>query len=308
MSFADLKRSSSANFEKLNKELSRLNSKGGYQEDERYWQPTVDDAGNGYAVIRFLPAPEGEDFPFVRLWSHGFKGPGGWYIEDSLSTIDMPDPCMEYNNILWNKSNDDKGPERKQAREQKRKLSYISNIYVVSDPAKPENNGKVFLYKYGKKIFDKLNDVMSPQFEDEKPVDPFNLWTGANFKLKIRKVDGFRNYDKSEFEAPSALSGDDEELERIYNSEHSLAAIVDPKNFKSYDDLKARLHRVLGLSDAEPERRVEREPVREEKRPELKEEDPPFITEKKSSYENNSSDDDDDEESLDDFFKSLADD
>lgn len=308
MSFADLKRSSSANFEKLNKELSRLNSKGGFQQDERYWEPTVDDAGNGYAVIRFLPAPDGEDYPFVRLWTHGFKGPGGWYIENSLSTINRDDPVLEYNSILWNKSEDNNGPERTQARAQKRRLGYISNIYVVNDPAKPENNGKVFLFKYGKKIFDKLNDLMSPSFEDEKPVDPFNLWEGANFKLKIRKVEGYRNYDKSEFESPSPLLQDDEELEKIYNSEHSLAEIVDPKNFKSYDELKARLNRVLGIEQNEAPKQEARQPIKEEARPELKEEDPPFIPDTKSSYGDTSSDDEDDDESLDAFFKSLADD
>lgn len=305
MSFAKLKQSSAANFEKLNQELSKLNSGGGFQEDTRYWQPTVDSAGNGYAVIRFLPGQEADPFPFVRLWHHGFKGPTGqWYIENCLSTLKKDDPVMEYNNILWNSTDNDKSPEREQARAQKRKLSYISNIYVVDDPAKPENNGKVFLFKYGKKIYDKLNELMNPQFEDEKPADPFNFWDKDSvvFKLKIRKVEGYRNYDKSEFVGAGPLSDDEEEMEKVYESVHSLAEIVDEKNFKSYDELKKKLDKVLGLATTSlAPTNTKKEEVREE----LKEEDtPPLKADPEPSIKSSSFADDDDD---DDFFARIMD-
>ena len=248
MSFADLKRSSASSFEKLTKELQKQNTTYDRSDDDKYWKPTLDKAENGYAVIRFLPAPNGEDLPFVRIWDHGFKGPTGlWYIEKSLTTLGKPDPVSEYNSTLWNTGLES---DKDKARDQKRRLSYISNIYVVSDPGNRDNEGKVFLYKYGKKIFDKLNDLMNPQFQDEQPVNPFDLWTGANFKLKIRKVEGYRNYDKSEFDSPAPLLDDDAELERIYKQEHSLQELVDPKHFKSYDELKTRLNNVLGLAAA----------------------------------------------------------
>ena len=211
--------------------------------DERLWKPNVDKSGNGYAVIRFLPAPKGEELPWVRVWNHAFQGPTGqWFIENSLTTLNQKDPVSEYNSQLWNSGVES---DKEIARKQKRKLQYYSNIYVVSDPSNPENEGKVFLYKYGKKIFDKLMEAMQPAFEDETPINPFDLWEGANFKLKIRKVDGYWNYDKSEFESTSPLKGSDTELESIYNGEHSLADFVAPSNFKSYDELKARLDAVL---------------------------------------------------------------
>jgi len=200
-------------------------------------------------VIRFLPEPEGEDVPFVRIWDHGFQGPGGWYIENSLTTLGQKDPVSEYNSMLWNsgiESNKDI------VRKQKRRLSFISNIYVVKDPAHPENEGKVFLYKYGKKIFDKLNETMNPQFEDESPMNPFDLWGGADFKLKIRNVEGYRNYDKSEFDESAPLLDDDEKLEGIWKSEYSLKEFVDPSNFKTYEELQAKLNRVLGLDGGAP--------------------------------------------------------
>ena len=247
MSFADLKRSSSTNFEKLNKELSKLNSLGIQRnDDDNYWKPEVDKAGNGYAVLRFLPAPENEDFPFVRIFDHGFQGPTGlWYIEKSLTTIGQDDPVGEHNSKLWNSGID---ADKEIARKQKRRLSYVSNVLVVKDPSNPANEGKVFLYKYGKKIFDKLNDLMNPQFEDEDPVNPFDLWKGANFKLKIRQVDGYRNYDKSEFDTPAPLFDDDDKLEATWKKEFSLQALVDPKHFKSYSELKTRLDTVLSLT------------------------------------------------------------
>lgn len=246
MSFANLKRSSSKSFEKINQELSKLTQKSFKNDDDEYWKPTIDKAGNGYAVIRFLPEAEGEDIPFVMTWDHGFQGPGGWYIENSLTTLGKDDPVSEYNSKLWNASQDDNSPERKQARNQKRRLSYHSNIYVVKDPGNPDNEGKVFKYKYGKKIFDKIKDAMHPEFEGEEAINPFDMWTGADFKLKIRKVEGYRNYDKSEFDKPSPISEDDDVLENIYNSLYKLQPLLDEKNFKSYDELKAKLYRVLG--------------------------------------------------------------
>lgn len=251
LSFAEMKKSRQNTLESLTKELTKLQTpNGGADDDSRFWKPTVDKAGNGMATIRFLPPIAGEDMPFVRMFSHGFKGPTGlWYIENSLTTLGKNDPVSEYNSELWNSTTDDASPARKQVRDQKRKLNFISNIYVVKDSANPANEGKVFLYQYGKKIFDKLNEAMNPpaQFEDEKPMNPFDLWEGANFKLKIRQVEGYRNYDKSEFEAPSPLSTNDDTLETIWKSEHALQELVAPEKFKSYDELKAKLVRVLGL-------------------------------------------------------------
>tara|TARA_Y100001963_G_scaffold158602_1_gene258827 strand:+ start:896 stop:1780 length:885 start_codon:yes stop_codon:yes gene_type:complete len=245
MSFAELKNRKSKIADLVS---AAENAGGGSTEkknynDERIWKPTVDKAGNGYAVIRFLPASEGEELPWVRYWDHGFKGPTGqWYIENSLTTIGQPDPVGELNSRLWNSGIES---DKERARTQKRRLHYVTNIYIVSDPSNPETEGKVYLYKFGKKIFDKVMDVMQPQFADEDPMNPFDFWEGANFKLKIRNVDGYRNYDKSEFDNQSQLAEDDK-LEAIYNKLHSLGEFVDPKNFKSYDELKAKLMRVLG--------------------------------------------------------------
>ena len=211
--------------------------------DERIWKPVMDKAGNGYAVIRFLPAPEGEDMPWAKLWNHAFQGPTGqWYIENSLTTVGQNDPVSEYNSKLWNSGVES---DKEIARKQKRKLQYYSNIYVVEDPANPENEGKVFLYRYGKKIFDKIMEAMQPAFQDESPVNPFDFWEGANFKLKLRKVDGYWNYDKSEFADPSALFDNDEEIEALWKTEYSLADFTASSNFKSYDELKTRLDAVL---------------------------------------------------------------
>jgi hypothetical protein len=242
-SFADLKRSSKTVYEKILDETNKIQNTGNNSGDDRFWKPEVDKAGNGYAVIRFLPSPQGEDLPWVRLFSHGFQGPGGWYIENSLTTLGNDDPVSEYNSVLWNRG-DEAGKE--QARKQKRRLNYVSNIYVVKDPAHPENEGKVMLYKYGKKIFDKLNDMMKPEFEDENPVNPFDLWEGANFKMKIRNVESYRNYDKSEFDSPSALLDDDNSLEKVWTSQYSLKEFLDAKHYKSYAELKTKLYRVLG--------------------------------------------------------------
>ena len=244
MSFASLKKQSKLGSltAKLVKEVEKMNNTGG-QGDDRLWKLEVDKGGNGYAVIRFLPAPDGEDLPFVKLYSHAFQGPGGWYIENSLTTLGQKDPVSEFNSQLWNNGTD---AGKDTARKQKRKLTYISNIYVVKDPANPENEGKTFLYKYGKKIFDKLTAAMQPEFEDEEAIDPFDFWQGANFKLKAKNVAGYRNYDSSEFAATSALLDDDDAMEAVWKKEHSLAELVAADQFKSYDELKTRLGYVLG--------------------------------------------------------------
>ena len=244
MSFKDLKKQSKLGSltAKLVKEVEKMNNTGG-NTDDRIWKLDVDKGGNGYAVIRFLPAPENEDLPFVKLYSHAFQGPGGWYIENSLTTLGQKDPVSEYNSLLWNNGTD-LGKET--ARKQKRKLTYVSNVYVVKDPANPENEGKVFLFKYGKKIFDKLTAAMQPEFEDEEAIDPFDFWQGANFKLKAKNVAGYRNYDSSEFAAVSPLLNDDDALESLWKKQFSLAELVAGDQFKTYEELKTRLDYVLG--------------------------------------------------------------
>jgi hypothetical protein len=249
--FSSLKKNRSKTLDKLNSQLEKISSKS-YQDPNagKFWKPTRDKAGNGFAVIRFLPAPQGEEMPFVRLWDHGFQGPTGlWYIENSLTTLNQDDPVSEFNSKLWNSGVES---DKEQARKQKRRLKYTANIYVVKDSGNPENEGKVFLYQFGKKIFDKLNDLMNPTFEDEDPVNPFDLWEGANFRLKIRQFEGYPNYDKSEFDPAGPLSDDDAELERIWGEQHSLEEVVSEKNFKSYAELKTKLYRVLDLQNDEP--------------------------------------------------------
>ena len=247
MSFANLKR----NRDQISNLLQAAEAVGGSTEkksytDERMWKPTVDKAGNGYSVIRFLPAGEGQDVPWARYWDHGFKGPQGqWYIEKSLTSIGLNDPVGEMNSLLWNSGIE---ADKDKARTQKRRLHYVSNILVVSDPGNPANEGKIFMYQYGKKIFDKIMDMMQPQFQDEEPVNPFDMWEGANFKLKIRQVEGYRNYDKSEFASQSALADNDEKLESLYNQMHDLSEWTDPKNYKTYDELKTKLNSILGMS------------------------------------------------------------
>jgi len=244
MSFASLKKQSSLGSltAKLVKEVEKSNSTN--QGDDRLWKPEVDKAGNGYAVIRFLPAPDKEDLPWVKMYSHAFQGAGGWYIENSLTTLNQKDPCSEYNTQLWNSGVES---DKEIARKQKRKLSYYANIYVVKDPSNPQNEGKTFLYKFGKKIFDKIMGAMQPEFEDESPINPFDFWAGANFKVKIKKVAGYWNYDSSEFAAVSPLLKDDDALEAVWKQEHSLTEIVDASKFKTYDELKKRLDSVLKL-------------------------------------------------------------
>ena len=246
MDFNTLKTSHS-NFDKLTKALeSKLNpeettSKDKYT-DERIWKPELDKTGSGYAVIRFLPASEKEDMPWARVWSHAFQDKGGWYIENSLTTLNQKDPVSEENTRLWNTGVES---DKEIARKRKRKLSYFSNILVVSDPTHPENEGKVFIFKYGKKIFDKITEAMQPAFEDEAAINPFDFWKGANFKLKIRKVDGYWNYDKSEFEPVKAIADNDDKIKAIWSKQYALTPFLAPSNFKTYDELKEKLNRVI---------------------------------------------------------------
>jgi hypothetical protein len=262
--FSQFKRNRNS-LEKLTKAIQDTTqpAESGSKEDTRFWQPEVDKAGNGMAIIRFLPGSsiDGDDaLPWVRVFNHGFQGPGGWYIENSLTTLGQKDPVSEYNSTLWNSGIE---ANKEIARKQKRRLTYISNILVVSDPKHPENEGQIKLYKYGKKIFDKINETMNPEFPDEKPVNPFDFWEGANFKLKIRQVEGYRNYDKSEFESPAPLfDGDDDKLEALWKKEYSLKEFLEPKHFKSYDVLKAKLDKVLGFDGESPIARTKAEDVK----------------------------------------------
>jgi hypothetical protein len=249
-SFANLKRNRSS-LDKLTKAIeasTQSNSEAGSKDDTRFWQPQVDKAGNGMAIVRFLPAPSvdgDEALPWVRVFSHGFQGPGGWFIDNCLTTLNEKCPVCEHNNTLWNSGIE---ANKDIARKQKRKLSYVANILVVSDPSNPENEGQVKLFKFGKKIFDKITEAMNPEFADETPVNPFDMWEGANFKLKIRNVEGYRNYDKSEFADKSALfDGDDDKLEELWKSEFSLKEFTEKRNFKSFEQLKTRLDKVLGF-------------------------------------------------------------
>ena len=243
MSFKDMKRKSVGSISELTKKLETAEKKNSYQ-DDRFWKPTLDKASNGMAVFRFLPAPENEDMPWAKLYTHAFKVGGRWYIENSRTTIGEKDPVSEMNSELWNSGLES---DKDIARDRKRKLSYISNILVLKDPGAPENEGKVFLYKYGVKIFNKIQEAMQPEFDDEDPINPFDYWAGANFKLKVRKVGGYINYDKSEFESPSELlGGDDGKLEELWKTQHSLQAFVAPDQFKTYDELKKKLQEVVG--------------------------------------------------------------
>lgn len=245
MSFADLKRKSQSNFEFLQKELEKSSTASGA--DDRLWKPELDASGNGYAVVRFLPAPEGESVPWAKVYAHAFKGPGGWLIDGCPTTLGDKCPICAANTKLWNSGHES---DKEVARQRKRKLSYYSNIYVVNDPKNPDNNGKVFLFKYGKKIHDKILAAMQPEFQDETPVNVFDFWEGANFKIKIRTIGGYWNYDASEFAAPAALSSDDDEMEAMWKQAYSLEAFTATSEFKSYDDLETRMSSVLGTPAA----------------------------------------------------------
>ena len=274
-SFADMKSRSRSSAKSLQEKIEKAESKDSYK-DDRFWRPELDKSSNGFAVIRFLPAPGDEDLPFVKTYSHAFQGPGGWFIENCQTTIGGKCPLCETNNKLWQSGLE---TDKDIARSRKRKMQYTSNILVVSDPTNPQNEGKNFLYKYGKKIFDKIQESMSPEFDDEEAINPFDFWKGADFKLKVRKVAGYINYDKSEFDSPDALfDGDDDALEALWKKEYSLTDFVSPDKFKSYDELKARLDSVLGgdvrTREVNPET-VETAPVPETTtmREETKEED-----------------------------------
>jgi len=246
-SFKEMKKNRMANLESLSKQVEKLAEKPSY-EDDRIWKLERDKSGNGYAVIRFLPAAPKEDVPWVRVWTHGFKGPGGWYIENSLTTLGKDDPVSKANTALWNSGIDS---DKNIARERRRKLNYYSNIYVVEDSMNPENEGKVFLFRYGKKIFEKITGVMNPEFQDETPLNPFDFWEGANFKIKMRQVDGFPNYDKSEFTDPCPLDKDEKKMEEVWGQQHSLNDIIAEKNFKQYAELEARFNTVIALEGKE---------------------------------------------------------
>jgi len=308
MSFADLKKQSKLGSltAKLVKEVEKMNNAGSGSSDDRLWKLECDKSGNGYAVIRFLPAPNGEDLPFVKLYSHAFQGPGGWYIENSLTTLGQKDPVSEHNTMLWNNGTD---AGKEQARKQKRKLTYVANIYVVKDPANPSNEGKVFLFKFGKKIFDKLTAAMQPEFEDEEAIDPFDFWQGANFKLKAKNVAGYRNYDSSEFARQEALLDDDDAMEAIWKKEYSLAELVAADQFKTYDELKKRLDYVLGNKGTpryqDPEEGEEEEYTRGSTR-ELTEDLRDELSSLKPTRTVSSSDEDEDDDAL-SYFARLAD-
>lgn len=257
MSFANLKRSR-GNFDKLTKELEKVTTpatNSNSSDDSRFWKPELDKTGNGYAVIRFLPAVEGEELPWARVWSHAFQGPGGWYIENSLTTLGQQDPISELNRQLWNSGIDS---DKEVARKQKRKLSYYSNVYIIKDPANPQFEGRVMLYKYGKKIHDKIIEQMQPEFDDQEAIDPFDFWKGADFNLRLKKVAGYWNYDSSAFARPSTLGGfNDEKLESIYDQMHDLNEFTNSKNFKTYAELQTRLNAVLNTRPVAPEVRDE---------------------------------------------------
>ena len=306
MSFANLKKQSSLGSltAKLVKEVEKMNNSAS-SGDDRVWKLECDKSGNGYAVIRFLPAPNGEDLPFVKLYSHAFQGSGGWYIENSLTTMNQKDPVSELNSELWNNGTD---AGKELARKQKRKLTYVSNIYVVKDHTNPDNEGKVFLYKFGKKIFDKITSAMQPEFQDETPIDPFDFWQGANFKLKAKNVAGYRNYDSSEFAVQSALLDDDDAMEAVWKKQYSLAELVAADQFKTYDELKKRLDYVLGNKGA---RRQDPEVADEEEtsRGPVRELDEDLRTELRnlSSSKSSSVDEDEDDETLNYFARLAAD-
>ena len=292
-------------FGKLQKQLEQTTKVGTV--DERFWKLSTDKAGNGFAIIRFLPATDGEDMPFVKLYSHAFQGPGGWYIENSLTTVGKKDPLGEYNRELWNSGDESL---KDQVRKQKRKLSYYSNIYVVKDPGNPENEGKVFLFRYGKKIHDKIMDVVNgDELEGREGINPFDFWAGANFKLRAKKVAGYPNYDSSEFQDPGTLEElDDAQLESIWNRQHKLQPLVAPDMFKSPEELQDRLNRVLNLQGGQATERVTetlsaRPDFTQVENMNLKPTPVPVAAHETISKEDQPSEDDED---VMDYFKKLA--
>ena len=299
MSFSSLKKNKSSVFQKLQKQLEETTKVGTV--DERFWKPNPDKAGNAFAVIRFLPASDGEDMPFVKMYSHAFQGPGGWYIENSLTTLGQNDPLGEFNRELWNSGDESL---KEQVRKQKRKLQYYANIYVVKDAANPDNEGKVFLYRFGKKIYDKIMDAVNgDELEGREGINPFDFWTGADFKLRVKKVAGYPNYDSSEFTDPSTLEDlDDAQLESIWKRQHALQPLVAPDQFKSYDQLKNRLDLVLGRkTEAAPP--VAAPAPELSARPNFAQKEEPKVEEPVSSSEPVTEEDDD----VMDYFRKLAD-
>lgn len=300
MDINTLRKMRNSDFGKISSEFEKIanpQSESKSYQDDRFWKLEADKAGNGTATIRFLPTAEGDELPWVKIFSHGFQGPTGkWYIENSLTTIGENDPVGELNSRLWNTGNE---VDKETARKQKRKLSYVANVLIVSDPKHPENEGKVKLFKFGKKIFDKIMDKARPTFEDETPVNVFDLWAGADFKLRMRKVDGYPNYDQSAFQEPSAITEDEDQMLSIVNGQHKLSEFLDRKNFKTYEELSRKLATVLdsngsntpsaaSIADDDSDT-----PVRQVS-----------VTTPKSKVTVASSDDDDDEAMS--FFKKIA--
>ena len=304
MSFQDLKKQSKLGSltAKLLQEVEKMNTTGS-SDDDRLWKLECDKANNGYAVIRFLPAPEGEDLPFVKMYSHAFQGSGGWLIDNCITTVGQKCPVCEHNSGLWNNGTD---AGKELARKQKRKLTYVSNIYVVKDPANPDNEGKVFLFKFGKKIFDKITAAMQPEFEDEVAIDPFDFWQGANFKLKAKSVAGYRNYDSSEFATAGPLLKDDDAMEQLWKQQFSLSEIVSPDKFKTYEELKKRLDYVLGTKSSSRSQDSDEYGEEDNSRGSTRELDENLRSELNNLKPSRSVDDnDDDDESL-QYFKKLA--
>lgn len=298
MSFKDMKKKST-DFSKIQDALEKQVKGSESYKDDRFWKPELDSASNGYAVIRFLPPVEGEDVPWVRVFNHGFQGKGGWFIENCPTTIGGKCPVCEANSELWNSGSDD---DKEVARARKRKLTYISNVLVVSDPKNPQNEGKVFLFKYGKKIFDKIMEKLQPEFDDDEAVNVFDFWKGADFKLKIRKVAGYVNYDKSEFDnAAPLMGGDDAKLEGVWKQQHKLQEFIQASEFKSYDELSTKMKSVLKESTAGAKTAEDMDGVESQfEAPKFKTSKPPKMAEKKAPS------DDAEEEDAASYFERLA--
>lgn len=239
-----------SNLQKVKEALDKMNKGGDSYKDGRMWTPTQDDAGNALAVIRFLPSLKADQLPWVKVYTHGFQGSTGrWYIEKCLTTIGADDPVCNYTRKLWNRG-DDEGKEL--ARKYKRKLSYYSNVLVVNDPKHPENEGKVFLFRYGAKIFAKITSMMMPELDSDPSVDVFDPDVGANFRLRVKRVAGYANYDDSAFQAPSPISKDDKVLDGILSAAYDLGEFLKPESYKSFDELDAKFHDVLQV-EGKPE-------------------------------------------------------
>lgn len=303
MAFKDLKKRTNA-LQELQKKIEDDN-KPSYAKDERIWSPTRDKAGNGFAIIRFLPAHDEEDMPFVKLYSHGFQDKGGWYIENSLTTLGQKDPCGQMNSADWATGDEEL---RNIVRKRSRKTNYYSNIYVVKDAGNPENEGKVFIFRYGTKIFEKIMDMVNGnEVEGRKAVNVFNMWEGANFELRVKKVAGYPNYDSSTFSAPGVLENfDDGQLESIYNREHKLQPLVAPDQFKTFDELQDRLDIVLGLKSAPAKgsSTAKKETVSIDEKPVFAK--PPLAADDDDDESTEETTSDDDDESL-SYFQSLVD-